>query len=54
MQAFDVIVEFNGKPVQRSDDLPQLVWQPHRARGAGRSSTAERTLNVKVERLILD
>ena len=57
MQAFDVITEFNGKPVQRSDDLPQVVAAtapgstvPVKVLRDGK----ERTLNVKVEELNLD
>jgi serine protease Do len=57
MQAFDVIVEFNGKPVQRSDDLPQVVAAtapgstvPVKVIRDGK----ERTLNVRVEELDLE
>jgi serine protease Do len=53
----DVIVEFNGKPVNRSDDLVQLVVAtppgttvPVKVMREGK----ERTLNVKVEELDLD
>jgi serine protease Do len=56
MQAGDVIVDFNGKPVTRSDDLPQMVAAtapgstvPVRVLREGK----ERTLNVKVEELDL-
>jgi serine protease Do len=57
MQAFDVIIEFNGKPVQRSDDLPQVVGAtapgatvPVKVIRDGK----ERTLNVRVEELDLE
>ena len=57
MQAGDVIVEFNGKSVTRSDDLPQVVAStapgatvPVKVIREGK----ERTLNVKVEELDLD
>ena len=32
MRAGDIIVEFNGKPVTRNDDLPSRSRQPHQAR----------------------
>jgi serine protease Do len=57
MRAGDVIVEFNGKPVTRNDDLPQIVA----ATAPGTTvpvkivrDGSERTLNVKVEELDLD
>jgi serine protease Do len=57
MQAGDVIVEFNGKPVGRSDDLPQMVS----ATAPGSTvpvkvirDAKERTLTVKVEELNLE
>jgi serine protease Do len=53
----DVIVEFNGKPVNRSDDLPQIVA----ATGPGTTVPVkvirdgkERTFSVRVEELSLD
>jgi serine protease Do len=53
----DIIMEFNGKPVTRSDDLPQVVAAtapgatvPVKVIREGR----ERTLNIKVEELNLD
>jgi serine protease Do len=56
MQTGDVIVEFNGKPVTRNDDLPQVVAAttpgttvPVKVIREGK----ERTLNVKVEELDL-
>jgi serine protease Do len=57
IQAGDVIVEFNGKDVGRSDDLPQVVATtapgstvPLKVIRDGK----ERTLNVKVEELNLE
>jgi serine protease Do len=57
MQAGDVILEFNGKPVTRSNDLPQQVAAtapgttvPVKVVRDGK----ERTLNVKVDELNLD
>ena len=57
MQAGDVIVEFNGKSVTRSDDLPQVVAAtapgttvPVKVIRDGK----DRTLNVKVEELDLE
>jgi serine protease Do len=57
MRAGDVILEFNGKPVTRNDDLPQQVAAtapgttvPVKVIREGK----ERTLNVKVEELNLD
>ncbi len=57
MQAGDVIGEFNGKPVGRSDDLPQMVS----ATAPGSTvpvkvirDAKERTLTVKVEELNLE
>ena len=53
----DVIVEFNGKPVNKSDDLPQIVAAtapgttvPVKVVRDGK----ERTFNVRVEELSLD
>jgi serine protease Do len=53
----DVIIEFNGKPVNRSDDLPQIVAAtapgttvPVKVIRDGK----ERTFNVRVEELSLD
>jgi serine protease Do len=53
----DVIVEFNGRPITRSDDLPQLVagttpgtTVPMKVIRDGK----ERTLSVRVEELNLD
>jgi hypothetical protein len=53
----DVIVEFNGKPVNKSDDLPQIVAAtapgttvPVKVIRDGK----ERTFNVRVEELSLD
>ncbi len=53
----DVILEFNGKPVSKTDDLPQLVANtapsttvPMKILRDGR----ERTVNVKVEELDLE
>jgi serine protease Do len=53
----DVIVEFNGKPVNRSEDLPQIVAAtapgttvPVKVIRDGK----ERTFNVRVEELSLD
>ena len=53
----DVIVEFNGKPVTRSDDLPQIVAAtapgttvPVKVIREGK----ERTFNVRVEELNLE
>ena len=57
MRAGDVIVEFNGKPVTRNDDLPQQVAAtapgatvPVKVIRDGK----DQTLNVKVEELNLD
>jgi serine protease Do len=57
MRAGDVIVEFNGKPVTRNDDLPQQVAAtapgstvPVKVIREGK----ERTLSVKVEELSLE
>src|SRR5687768_1707650 len=53
----DVIIEFNGKPIQRSDDLPQIVA------GTAPGTTVplkviregkERTFTVRVEELTLE
>ena len=53
----DVIIEFNGKPVNRSDDLPQIVAAtapgttvPVKVIRDGK----ERTFNVRVDELSLD
>lgn len=53
----DVIIEFNGKPINRSDDLPQIVAAtapgttvPVKVIRGGQ----ERTFNVRVEELDLD
>jgi serine protease Do len=53
----DVIVEFNGKPIQRSDDLPQIVAAtapgttvPLKVIREGK----ERTFTVRVEELTLE
>jgi serine protease Do len=53
----DVIVEFNGKPIVRNDDLPQIVAAtapgttvPVKVLRDGK----ERTFNVRVEELTLD
>ena len=57
VEAGDVIIEFNGKPITRSDDLPQLVagttpgtTVPMKVIREGK----ERTFNVRVEELNLD
>ena len=57
IEAGDVIVEFNGKPVTRSDDLPQIVAAtapgttvPVKVIREGK----ERTFNVRVEELDLE
>ena len=56
-EAGDVIVEFNGKPVNRSDDLPQIVAAtppgttvPLKVMRDGK----ERTFSVRVEELDLE
>jgi serine protease Do len=57
VEAGDVITEFNGKPITRSDDLPQLVagttpgtTVPMKVIREGK----ERTFNVRVEELDLE
>jgi serine protease Do len=57
IEAGDVIIEFNGKPINRSDDLPLLVagttpgtTVPMKVIREGK----ERTFNVRVEELDLD
>src|SRR5688572_22893129 len=57
VEAGDVIIEFNGKPITRSDDLPQLVagttpgtTVPMKVIREGK----ERTFNVRVEELDLE
>jgi serine protease Do len=57
VQAGDVIVDFNGRPVPRSDDLPQIVaTTPPGSNVALRvlRDGKERSLSVKVEELDLE
>jgi serine protease Do len=57
VEAGDVIVDFNGRPVPRSDDLPQIVaTTPPGSSVAVRviRDGKERSLNVRVEELDLE